>query len=182
MNKLTAILLIITNVSIANQCIFDEEYTKQLIIKHEGIRYKIYTDATGHKTIGIGHNLDTKYSDKLLYPYAWFLKIGFRINKEQAYRMFDCDFREAVSTAIEYIGVRNFFYLHPKAQSVLIDMSFNLGNNIRKFKKLKERLLKEDYKGAAREMKHSKWYKQTKARAKELVGIMVKCTPIKKGK
>lgn len=49
---------------------YDPDVLRVLLTRHEGSRDHIYTDTTGHRTVGIGHNLDcgqTSYVIDALY-------------------------------------------------------------------------------------------------------------------
>jgi len=59
------------------------------------------------------------------------------------------------------------------AQSVLVDMRFNLGHEgFRKFKNMIKAVKQQDFHSAAREMKDSLWYQQVGKRADRLTKMM----------
>ena len=58
------------------------------------------------------------------------------------------------------------------AEEVIIEMCFQLGYRVAKFKKMWEALKKEDYVTASKEMLDSNWHKQTPKRCEELAREM----------
>jgi lysozyme len=56
---------------------------------------------------------------------------------------------------------------------VVVDMIFNLGSNgFAQFKKLQAALARQDYAGAAQEMRDSRWYRQVGNRGRDDVELM----------
>lgn len=125
---------------------------------------------------------DPQYpKQKRHYPYrcpAEKLTIGFGRNLEdrgisegEAHFMLVND----VQDAVRYLSDTYTWYLQLSdcRQVVLTDMCFNLGETkFRAFRKMLAALKLGDYERAADEMVDSRWYKQTKTRAKRLVKMM----------
>jgi hypothetical protein len=62
---------------------------------------------------------------------------------------------------------------HPSdVQEVIIEMTYQMGNKVKGFKKTKALIEAKDYKGASVEMLDSKWAREFRTRAKALSKIM----------
>ena len=146
----------------------------KMIERHEGKRNSVYVDTKGHPTIGIGFNLDKIDAKQKLS------NLGININKilngqsltdEQVYILFKEDLENAIIDAHKFLS--NFDQQPIEIQTVLIDMSFNLGyTRLSNFKNFREALLNKNYQLAADEMVNSKWYNQVGNRSKELESIV----------
>lgn len=127
--------------------------TADMIKRHEGYSDRIYLDSKGIPTGGWGHA---------------FLP-GSNLPLDIALRLFKSDFDQAIDD-YESLGLD----LDSIRRAVVIDMLFNLGlPKFMGFKKFIAALRAENWKIAAAEMKDSLWYRQTKERARELVGMMI---------
>jgi len=127
-----------------------------MIKRHEGFKNKVYTDSVVVPTGGWGHA---------------FLKDS-PIPISVAVRFFEEDFKAAVADYGRFCTAYDL-RVDPVRRGVLIDMLFNLGlPRLSKFKKMIAALQVNDFDEAAVQMKDSKWYRQTKSRAVELVKIM----------
>ena len=132
--------------------------TKKRIKDHEGFSPTVYEDSLGYKTVGYGHLLTDK--DHFV--------VGEIYTPEELNHLFDKDYDIAFSNAHDLIEDKDIPY-DPMVESVLIEMSFQLGlPRLKKFVRFIEGLQEEDYKKAADEMIDSRWAKQTPARAYEL--------------
>lgn len=148
----------------------------EMIVRHEGIRNKTYLDTEGILTIGVGFNLERVDARQKIES----LGLGYNavcsgkqeLSNEQINILMKEDVETAISNAKNYVGER-WEGLDPNAQKVIVDMAYNLGSSrLSQFKKLRGALIDRDYPRASKEMENSKWYNQTKSRAKELVKIM----------
>ncbi len=153
----------------------------EIIARHEGIRNNVYLDTKGIKTIGAGFNLEKTGAKErvksLGLDYNDVCSGKKRLSDNEIYIMTREDVETAISDAKNYVG-ENWHELNPKAKEVIIDMAYNMGGpRLNNFKKLKEALRKQDYQTAAYEMENSKWYLQTKSRAKEDIAIMKSINP-----
>ncbi|MCK5783862.1 MAG: lysozyme [Desulfobacterales bacterium] len=129
-----------------------EKLTKQLI-KHEGERLKPYRCTAGKLTIGIGRNLEDK-----------------GITKEESRYLCENNIYECFYDLRDSIFQNQFDIFPEDIQHVLIDMRFQLGHNgFRKFKKMISTFQRLELDDAVKEMKDSRWYRQTPTRAKELI-------------
>jgi lysozyme len=113
-----------------------------------------YLDTVGKLTIGYGRNLDDR-----------------GITRAEAEQMLHEDMRSAI---LDASSLPYWHSLSPVRQIVMSDMIYNLGlTKFRKFVRLNRALSIQDYNLAGFEMKDSKWYRQTKRRAKVLVEAMI---------
>lgn len=118
--------------------------------RHEGFRALVYTDTTGHKTIGYGFNIEagiTKNSAEALLQ-SQMAELWMVLNEE----------------------FNHFWWrLSRERQGVLLNMAFNLGiNGLKKFKKMLSAISDGDDEAVVAEMLDSKWAHQVKGRAWEL--------------
>jgi len=127
---------------------------KDMLLKHEGIKLKVYADSEGVLTIGVGRNLED---------------VG--ITRDEAMTMLDNDIKRVLYDCWhEFIW---FADLTEDRQNVVANMVFNLGlEGFKKFKKLIAAIEKEDWVEAACQMIDSKWAAQVKTRAVELAILM----------
>lgn len=135
----------------------EDEPTRRLrllLLRHEGIRLKPYTDSVGKLTLGIGRNLDD---------------VG--ISEMEALYLLSNDIRRVsreVQDAFPW-----FKSISVPRQDVVISMVFNLGlAGFSKFKLLIQAISNQDYERAAQEMISSRWAGQVGVRAKELAFMM----------
>ena len=124
------------------------------LIRHEGKRNKPYRDTVGKLSIGIGRNLDD---------------VGLR--DDEIYILLENDIETAVNGIRKL--VRGFDGLTENRKAVLVNMMFNMGYlTLSKFSNTLKAVEEGRYEDAAKEMENSKWYKQVKGRAVELVNLM----------
>lgn len=124
-----------------------------MLIEHEGLRLRPYTDTTGHLTIGVGRNLTDR-----------------GISRNEALQMLDNDIDDCIATLEPYTW---FLKCNEARKLVLLDMVFNLGlSGLLGFKQMIHALQIGEYKLAASHMLDSKWATQVKRRAYELATIM----------
>jgi len=146
------------------------ELTKDLLVRHEGIKLMPYKDSLGYWTIGIGRCLDKtgiwpeekgKVPDSMIDG----------ISEEQAFLMLYNDMRRCYTQLVENV---DFFASAPiMIQAVLMDMCFNLGiKGLLGFKNTLRYLKDEEYIKAADEMLESLWAKQVGFRAVHLASIV----------
>ncbi len=91
-----------------------------LIVDSEGFSPSVYTDKTGHPTIGYGYNVS-------VYSYE-----GKRITKPQAYGLLTDILKENHKALLSYGWYKN---LDAMRRMVILDLSYNLGlSGLFKFK------------------------------------------------
>ena len=129
------------------------ETIKEMVARHEGLKLDLYKCTEGFWTVGYGHNIQSK-----------------GITKDIAEALLGQDLRDAEETVKEIFP----FYkeLTYNRQAVLVDMAFNMGNGLKKFKKMIEALEDRDYETTAKEMEDSAWYTQVGDRSIELTQMM----------
>lgn len=127
---------------------------EQQLIRHEGLRLKMYRCPAGKLSIGVGLNLEEGISkDEALYL-LW-SRIGRAVRD------------------LETFGW--WWNLNEARRNAMIDMHYNLGpTRFRGFKGMLVALAAQDWKLAAAEMRDSKWYRQdvSKDRSERLIRMM----------
>ena len=127
---------------------------KDLLIKHEGVRLKPYTDTAGKLTIGVGRNLD-----------------GKGISYAEAMALLDKDIADTTNDCLHAFPW--FADLSEPRQWVVLSMVFNMGlEGFKAFKRMIACLELGDYDGAEVEMANSRWAKQVGQRATDLRKMM----------
>ncbi len=127
---------------------------KQRVLRHEGLRLKVYTCPRGKLTIGIGRNLE---ENGITRAEAFYLL-------ENDLKRAECDCQNAFQWFEKLDIVR---------RGIVIEMVFNLGfQGFLGFKRLIKALTIQDYEGAAREMTNSHWAVQVGHRARKLAQMM----------
>lgn len=132
-----------------------ESYTvDELLIYHEGLRLKPYTDAGNKLTIGVGRNLEDS-----------------GITRDEALLLLHNDI-DRVTNALDQ-KLPWWKSLSDVRKKVLISMAFNLGvGGLLKFSGMLSALQDGDYSTAAEHMLASKWASQVGTRAIELAYMM----------
>lgn len=127
---------------------------KELLIKHEGIKSKVYVDTEGILTVGVGRNLED---------------VG--VSHDEAMVMLDNDIKRVLYACWHEFPW--FADLNEDRQNVVANMVFNLGlEGFKKFKKMIAAIQRDDYVEAACQMVDSRWAAQVKSRAVELAVMM----------
>ena len=140
------------------------------IKRHEGYRKEPYRDTNGYWTIGYGHlieELDLDYNDA---------NLGALLNRISAKSVHDNwllkDVEEAIQRAKRYLHA--FETLSDLRQEVLVEMAFQLGNNLFQFRRLREAIDRKAWKAARTEMLDSKWAREdSPKRAKKLADMFL---------
>ena len=134
---------------------------KQLEID-EGVKYVIYIDHLGYPTFGVGHRI-TREDKEYWEP------IGTAVSEKRVRAAFEKDLCTAIGDC-EAIYGEGFSGWPRDVHEVLVNMMFNMGRTrMRKFKKMKAALMKQDWKEAAKEGRDSRWHKQVPNRAERLM-------------
>jgi len=138
----------------------------------EGVKYELYYCSENHLTGGIGHLITEWDADYYGKP------IGYPVPHDQVNDWFEKDIDVTINDC--KIIFEEFDSLPSEAQLVIANMCFQLGRpRLSKFKKFIAAVKDEDWTRAADEMKDSRWYKQTTARAERLISrIQVLGVPI----
>jgi len=133
---------------------------KQQLEFEEGRKLKAYTCSMGHKTIGIGHNLDVK-------PAFNGQRIPDIISDQVCDLIFDRDLNDTI-TQLNFVWLANT-KLDPARRDAVINMCFQLGvNGVMKFKLMLNALERSDWVAAKAHALDSSWAKQTPERAERV--------------
>jgi len=133
---------------------------KQQLEFEEGRKLKAYTCSMGHKTIGIGHNLDVK-------PAFNGQRIPDIISDQVCDLIFDRDLNDTI-TQLNFVWLANT-KLDPARRDAVINMCFQLGiNGVMKFKLMLNALERSDWVAAKAHALNSSWAKQTPERAERV--------------
>lgn len=128
---------------------------KQLLVSHESYRQFPYVDSTGHLTVGIGRNLQSR-----------------GISTIEAFYLLDDDI-SYFNSKLE--GVLSFFNeLDDNRKVAVVDMCFNLGiNGFLEFNRFISALETKDYQKAHDELLNSKAAIQCPDRYRKLAQIIL---------
>lgn len=127
-----------------------------MIVDSEGFSPSIYTDKTGHPTIGYSYNLS-------VYSYE-----GKRITK--AYGLLTDILKENHKVLISYGWYKN---LDAMRKMVILDLSYNLGlNGLLKFKQSIKAIEDKNYALAVERLQKSPYFNQVKKRASRNMEIL----------
>ena len=131
----------------------DRRKLEDQLILHEGFRSKPYVDTVGKLTIGVGRNLDD---------------IGISETEARNLLAHDIQAAEKIANAV----VSNYSELDEVRQRVVVDMAFNMGRKLARFRKAIAAIESGDYATAAKQMLDSKWASQVGRRAARLAEMM----------
>lgn len=127
---------------------------KELLMKHEGVKLKMYYDSEGVPTIGVGRNLED---------------VG--LTHDEAMYLLNNDLKRVMNECLHEFPW--FADLTEPRQCVVASMVFNLGlAGFKKFKRMIAAIEKEDWTEAACQMIDSHWAAQVKSRAVDLAVMM----------
>lgn len=127
---------------------------RDLLIKHEGMRFRPYKCTAGKTSIGVGRNLDD---------------VG--ITHFEAMVMLSADIERVTKESVAAFPW--FQSINVTRQDVILSMAFNMGlPRLMTFKKMLQAVSCQDYVRAAQEMRESKWRGQVGRRADELATMM----------
>ncbi|MFI1584506.1 glycoside hydrolase family protein [Embleya sp. NPDC020630] len=135
----------------------------------------VYTDSTGHPTIGVGFRLDRGDSRAMLTAvgadYDAVREGRADLTGRQIALLFEATYDQAAWAAEELVP--GYAALPTTRQAVLVDMVFNMGKTgVGRFTGMLTALANGDYDAAAAEMRKSVWAKQVGARAIEASRLM----------
>ena len=138
----------------------DIEILKKELIQDEGVKYEVYLDHLGYKTFGIGHLC------KATDPENDF-DVGQEVSKERVDECFLADIEQVIEDCT--ILYDEFYTLPDEAQLIIANMMFNLGRpRLSKFIRMRENVIKGNWKSAEEEMRNSRWFDQVPNRAERL--------------
>ncbi|MBF0096249.1 MAG: glycoside hydrolase family protein [Magnetococcales bacterium] len=136
---------------------FDPGNLKPQLKRDEGNRPMMYTDSTGHRTIGVGHNLDAR-----------------PLSQQAIDQILDDDLHHIMAEIAQDPQLAPIIStLSANRQMVLVNMAFNLGvGGLKNFRVMLNKLAVSDYSRAAEAMLNSLWARQVGARAQRLADTM----------
>ena len=134
---------------------------REEIAADEGVKYEIYRDHIGYKTMGIGHlciaGVDGEYD----------LAVGTPVFVERVNELFDKDIKRTIADC--KIVHDDFDELPDEVQKILANMCFQLGlGRFMKFHNTHDLVKKRFWDGVSQEMLDSRWAEQTPERAQRL--------------
>lgn len=134
---------------------FEEEVRRTLEVD-EGVVYAIYDDHLGHKTCGIGHLIvegDREFG----------MPSGTPVDEERVTELFEADLG-SVLRDVSYL-FPSFDELPDPARVTIASLMFQLGlPRYTRFVKHREAIERGDWDSAARELRNSRLYEQTRNR------------------
>jgi len=145
-------------------------------IEHwEGRRNTVYTDTTGHKTIGVGFNLERSDAQEIINGIGLDFQSIYSgqqsLNDQQIDTLLAIDASNAEKAAMSVFP--SFNNQPDEVKQILVDLTYNLGTRgIYGFPKFRAAIQNQDYATAAAELVDSKWYGQTGRRAKNHVSTL----------
>jgi len=150
-----------------------------MIALNEGVKPKVYKDSKGHRTIGIGFNLEDSSNRKILKNEGIDINElfnGRELSNKEIKTLYNYSLTQAFNDAQKFD--KGFARRPEPVKKAIVDMSFNLGlTKLNKFKKMRKGLEANDYNVAADEMVDSNWFKQIKSRGPRTVGLMRSAAP-----
>jgi lysozyme len=150
-----------------------QDYYKMISL-NEGVKPKVYKDSKGHRTIGVGFNLEDAGNRNILKKEGIDINEIFKgkeLDDDEIKTLYNYSLTQAFNDAQKFD--KGFAKRPEKVKKAIVDMSFNLGlTRLNKFKKMREGLEVDDYSKAADEMVDSEWYKQIKSRGPRTVDLM----------
>lgn len=136
----------------------NDNFAKEMIKVHEGLRLDKYLDSRGFPTIGYGHLIEKGES------------MPDRITKQKADELFDMDYEHHKAAAKKIPGYDQASGLQKAA---LIDLTFNMGPAWASgFPSFKKAFAAGDYDRAGKELVDSAWYGQVGRRAPTIVNLI----------
>lgn len=136
---------------------------KGMTKRFEGFRGKPYKDKD---TTSVGYGFNIKYGGVPKDVIS-----GKReMTIPEADNLFERKYAEAEMLARSFAGP-TYEKLTPNQRAVLTDMSYNLGNRLFKFEKMKAKIDANDFQNVPLEMEDSLWDKQVGKRSDELQNL-----------
>lgn len=148
--------------------------TASYIQGNEGRRLKLYKDTRNLNTIGTGINVSDPTMAKLV-PLE--VRTGQRaMTMAENNDSFNKALTIATNDAMNFVGPDTYKVIHPVAQQVVTDMSYNMGGpKLNQFRKLRLALQSGNYIEAANQIVDSDYYraKDTHNRAQRNVDLLL---------
>lgn len=141
----------------------DNFTVEDLLMREEGYRESPYYCSEGYPTIGIGTRIGPKGAPLKQYQ--------IKFSKAVA-KLFLSEEIEKIRSSLS--GYSWFQSCNTARQAVLISMAYQMGvSGLLQFKNTLRYITDGDYASAGSNMRLSKWYSQTKARAERHIQVMI---------
>ena len=143
---------------------------RELLIKHEGKKYKVYSDtaAPPKRTIGIGHNIDARGLPPDIKAY---LNEHGEITDDMVNTLFAADVSVALGDCLRLYPQFNTF--SENRRLALIDFLFNEGIvKAHAFVNTNRAINEGRWEDAAQGFENSLWYVEVKTRGPEFVSMI----------
>ena len=148
---------------------------KSLIERHEGNEKCVYTDTTGHKTIGIGYNLEQGSARKDIKDVGADFDAVYSgsqcLTSSQVTKLFEKTLPRYQKQAKKDFSCFNSLCCN--VQDVIVDMTFNLGS-LTGWPNFRKEVCASQWSDAANNMKNTLWCDQVKSRCTDNVNRMKK--------
>lgn len=141
---------------------YDEEALYRELVRDEGKRLTPYQDSLGYWTVGIGHLLPSGESRQ-------------PISEAQCRDYFINDVIDAENRLNGIMP--GWRALSDVRQRALVNLSFNLGGKLARFKQFLAAMEREEYVIAGQHLQASLWAKQVKLRAARIIHMIATGTP-----
>lgn len=153
----------------------------QHLIKSEGVRPQSYNDTQGHRTIGIGFNMDSPNA-KAIWAQAGIQTPFNDAYKDAKLSPDEIDRLGQASTAVAANDVQklvpNFTQLSPNRQQALLSMSYQLGGpKMAQFKNMLSAIMQGNFGAAANRLINSDYYKETPSRVRNIARTLALDVP-----
>ena len=142
-----------------------DNFAKDMVKEHEGLRTDVYKDSRGFPTVGYGHLVDGG-SPKDIRD----LEIGDTITEERANQLFENDFKHHKKAAQQIPGWSKG---NKEQKAALIDLTFNMGPAwYKEFPKFSAALEAGNFEEAGKQLVDSDWYGQVGRRSPTIVDLI----------
>ena len=156
---------------------------RNLVAKHEGDKLCVYVDTTGHKTIGIGYNLDQSGARQMIESVGANFDDIYSGKKCLTQSQVNVIFSKTIGSSISGArsAVSSFDSLCCGVQNVMVDMTFNLGvAGFRAFGTFISDINNKEWASAAADMKGTLWCRQVGSRCTDDAGYVARgCSGLK---
>ena len=142
-----------------------DNFAKDMVKEHEGLRTDVYKDSKGLPTVGYGHLVDGGSPEDIRD-----LEIGDTITEKRANQLFEMDFKHHKKAAQQIPGWSKG---NKEQKAALIDLTFNMGPAWYKgFPKFSAALEAGNFEEAGKQLVDSDWYGQVGRRSPTIVDLI----------
>lgn len=141
----------------------------------EGYSERVYTDAQGHPTVGIGFQLDKEGAqqkiESLGLNYQAVVEGTQSLNDDQIKQLLNADIATATKEVQELVS--NFDDLPEDRQEILVDLVLEIGEaELSNHSDFVEAVESKDWELAAEIIKNTHWYEEAGLRAHSIVNVL----------